>query len=194
MRSPSFCSLATAFTAFIFTSLITASAAPKASEATASSGATYFLLERVRAVTDSGIVGIPVGAKLQVIGKTATGLKVKTSDDVVFDVKESQITQDSTQATATKEQAAIAEAEAKAKRDAIRAADAAKIAAKQQQVQAAMDAIPDPVAPAATSHSALGGSALDGGAKPTNVTVYKPKDAPTKGGSKTGVKTKAKLW
>jgi len=140
---------------------------------------TRFLLERIKAITDSGIVGVPVGTQVEIVSKNGNTLKVKALDGTTFDVTPAQVTDDAAKALASKEQTDAIDAEAKAKRDAIIAAQAAKILADKQRESSAAEAIATTdtnprIAPVTTPSAFVpGGTSLDGGAHSAGVTVHK---------------------
>lgn len=136
----------------------------------------YWLTQHVDAVTDSGVTGYGTGTKVTWIstGKDGT-LKVKSDDNIVFEVTKDQVTDDPNQAAALAQQQADQEA--------------AQAAARAQQQQAAALAaalqpapvivLPTPVAqaPASSGGGSLVGTSLDKGSY-DQVVSPKPKPRP----------------
>jgi len=164
---------------------LTAQAEPPAGKATD----TRFLLERVKAITDSGIVGIPAGTEVVLLAKTTVGAKVKTKDGTTFELANEKLTSDPAAAEASKKKAEEEEAQNNAKRASLLAAQRAKDLARTQQVESALSSFSQISAasvavPAASATPFVpSGSILDQPAKPcatVNKRIKEPKDSAQK--------------
>jgi len=131
-----------------------------------------FLLERVKAITESGIIGIPAGTQVEIVAQASESVKVKTKDGTTFEVTNDKLTANAADALASSQKAELAEAESKAKRDALLAAQRAREQAHGEQIQSALDSISAalPAAPASlaptSSPSSLNNTALDQAPRP----------------------------
>jgi hypothetical protein len=125
-----------------------------------------YLKERISVVTDSGIIGVLPGTKVQRIGDSQSGIRVKTNDGIQLEVKAEQVTAVQTesgklsQSDAATQAAASAQAQSAAAKA---AADREAAARKVEQSTGQLNKAQSSNGPEAKSSAAsLNGSALDG--------------------------------
>ncbi|MGB8353248.1 MAG: hypothetical protein WCD79_05120 [Chthoniobacteraceae bacterium] len=124
--------------------------------------AVYYLTQRISITNDSGIFSLAPGTKLFVTSKVADGIRAKTEDGMVVQVKLNQVTTDPGAATRLAQQ----EADDAAARQAKAAAAAQALADQQQQADLKQQQFLDQIAALSatsgtTSFARMPGSDLD---------------------------------
>jgi hypothetical protein len=101
----------------------------------------YYLLTRISITMDSGIISLPPGTKLHRVADVAGGIKAKTDDGTVVEVKDSQVTQEPDHAAKLAQEDADKKAAIEAQVSAAQQAAAQKAQQEAAARQQALDAI-----------------------------------------------------